>query len=247
MILRVEKLTKSFGGLSAVNNVDLVVKAQDLHAIIGPNGAGKTTFFNLLTGNLTPDSGKVIYRGDDITGFPPYRIYEKGMSRLFQVASIFPMLSVFENVQVAMFSKKGKSLSLLSNAKKTLTDETQRVLQDLGLVDKVDLPAGQLSHGDRKLLELGMVLAAEPELLLLDEPTAGMSPEETLATTKLIARLRNEKGITIIFTEHDMSVVFDIANRITVMHQGILVADGTPEAVKANEQVQRIYLGEEVA
>ena len=161
------------------------------------------------------------------------------------MASIYPLLSVFENVQGALFSYRGKALSFFSSAKNTLREETYRILESVELSNQADIIGGELSQGDRKQLELGIVLANEPDLLLLDEPTAGMSPEETAATMALIKKMRNEQGLTILFTEHDMSVVFGMATRISVMHQGSLIADGPPEAVKANEEVHKIYLGEE--
>lgn len=245
MLLHAQALTKSFGRLIAVNGFDLEVQKGDLHAIIGPNGAGKSTFFNLVSGFLKPDSGRTIFNGEDITNLPPHRICQKGISRSFQVASIYPMLSVFENVQGALFSNKGKALSLFSSAKSTLKEEAYRILESVELSDQADVIGGELSQGDRKQLELGIVLANEPDLLLLDEPTAGMSPEETAGTMALIKKMRNEQKLTILFTEHDMSVVFGMAKRISVMHQGSLIADGQPEAVKANEEVHKIYLGEE--
>jgi len=245
MLLQTQALTKSFGRLIAVNEIDIEVQKGDLHAIIGPNGAGKSTFFNLLSGLLKPDSGKIFYRKEEITKLPPHRICQMGISKSFQVASIYPLLSVFENVQGALFSTKGKSLSFFSSAKKILVKETYRILENVELVDKADIPGGELSQGDRKQLELGIVLANEPELLLLDEPTAGMSPEETTGTMELIKRMRNERDLTIIFTEHDMSVVFGMATRISVLHQGSLIADGEPEKVRADEKVHKIYLGEE--
>lgn len=246
MLLQIKELSKAFGGLLAVNSFTLSVNKGDLHAIIGPNGAGKTTLFNLISGYLVPDHGKVIFKGKEITGLPPHKICQKGISRSFQRVNIFPKLTVFENVQVALLSHKRQSHNLFSVAGKMYEEEVLVILDTVGLCDQARLRAEALSHGDKKRLELAIALSSEPELLLLDEPTAGMSPEETAATVSLIEKLNLEKGISILFTEHDMAVVFGIARRITVMHQGSLIADGPPEEVKANREVQQIYLGEEV-
>ena len=244
MIFEVERLSKAFGGLMAVYNVDLKVKEGDIHAIIGPNGAGKTTFFNLVTGYLTPTSGKVKFKGQDITGLPPYKICRKGVARSFQKVNIYPKLTAFENVQLAVLSKHGKTLNLFRPSKNMDVRETEEILEDVGLVDQAQVTADSLSHGDKKRLELAVTLGNEPELLLLDEPTAGMSSEETEATMLLVEKFSRERNLTVLFTEHDMTVVFGISKRITCLHQGAVLAEGTQEEIKQNEEVQRVYLGE---
>ncbi|MFQ5878895.1 MAG: ABC transporter ATP-binding protein [Dehalococcoidia bacterium] len=243
-ILKVEGLTKHFGGLRAVDGVDFNVQKGEISSIIGPNGAGKTTFFNLLTGHLPPDSGRVIFRGEDITKRPPHEICKRGIGRSFQRINIFPMLPVFVNIQVAVLSQQGKSLNLFFPAKNMAKMETTEILASVGLDSQARHIAGSLSHGDQKRLELAIALANNPELLLLDEPTTGMSPQETASTIALIEQVSRQRGLTLLFTEHDMDVVFSISQRITVMHQGKIIAAGTPQEVRENEEVQRVYLGE---
>jgi branched-chain amino acid transport system ATP-binding protein len=245
MILETEKLVKSFGGLTAVYNVNLHVKEGELVSIIGPNGAGKTTLFNLLTGHLSADSGRVIFKGKDITKLPPHTISRMGIGRSFQRLNIFPRLSTFENVQVAVFSVQHQSRNLFSRAYKLARKETETILGSVGLLDKKDTKGGLLAHGDQKRLEMGIALAVEPQLLLLDEPTQGMSPKESAEITQLIQKLVKERDLTLIFVEHDMNVVFGISYNIKVMHQGKIIFEGKPDEVKKNEEVQRIYLGEE--
>ena len=245
MIIEVEKITKSFGGLTAVNDVSFQIEEEELISIIGPNGAGKTTLFNLLTGHLRADSGSIFYRGRDITNLPPYEICRIGVGRSFQRLNIFPRLSTFENVQAALFSAQHKSKNLFSRADKMFRDETDAILESVGLIEKKLVRGGLLAHGDQKRLEIGIALAIQPELLLLDEPTAGMSPRETIETTDLIQKLVRERGLALIFVEHDMEVVFGIAEKIKVMHQGRIIFEGKPEEVRANDEVQRIYLGED--
>ena len=244
MIFEVRGLSRAFGGVMAVYNVDLQVAEGAIHAIIGPNGAGKTTFFNLVTGYLKPTSGTVAFRGQDITRRAPYQICRKGIARSFQRVNIYPKLTVFENVQLAVLSKEGKTLNLFRPSRKMALKETERVLEDVGLSDQAASLANSLSHGDKKRLEFGITLGNEPQLLLLDEPTAGMSPEETEATMLLIDRLAKERALTVLFTEHDMGFVFGIAKKITVLHQGAVLAEGMPEEIRQNREVQRVYLGE---
>lgn len=244
MILDVYRLSKAFGGLMAVYNVDLKVESGDIHAIIGPNGAGKTTFFNVVTGYLSPTSGKVIFKDEDITRFSSHQICRKGIARSFQRVNIYPRLTAFENVQIAVLSKMGKTLNLFSPSRKIAMRETEDILEDVGLSDQAALPGDSLSHGDKKRLELAIALGNDPELLLLDEPTAGMSSEETEATMWLIEKLAKDRGLTVLFTEHDMSVVFGISKKITVLHQGSVITEGTPDEVRQNQEVQRVYLGE---
>ncbi|MBI4591814.1 MAG: ABC transporter ATP-binding protein [Candidatus Rokubacteria bacterium] len=243
-MLETQGLRKAFGGVQAVSNVDLAVLEGDVHALIGPNGAGKTTFFNLLTGSLRPDTGRIDFGGREITALPPQQICRMGIARSFQRASIFPKLSAFENVRVSVLAHEGKSFRLYPRANALARGEVESLLETVGLSDQADQPGESLSHGDRKRLELGIALANRPKLLLLDEPTAGMSPDETRSTMSLVQRLARERGITVLFTEHDMTVVFGIAQRVTVMHQGQVIADGSSEAVRENREVQRVYLGE---
>ncbi len=246
MLLRVDKVTKSFDGFIAVRNVDLTVDKGQMACIIGPNGAGKSTLFNLITGHLQPTEGRIYFHDRDITGLPPHKICQLGMGRSFQRTNIFPRLTVFDNVQVAVLSHYRKTLNLFSPAKKLLQQETYAILEDVGLADEAHAISGTLSYGLQKQLELGIALASDPELLLLDEPTAGMSPQETASTIALIEKLARERGLTLLFTEHDMDVVFSIAEQITVLHQGEVLASGKPDEVRNNLEVQRVYLGETV-
>jgi len=243
MMLQVEAVDKFFDGFKAVDGANLTVEKGELVAVIGPNGAGKTTLFNLITGQLKPDAGKVIFKGEDIAGLPPHQICKKGIARSFQIVNVFPRLTVFENVQVAVLSQQRKSTNLFSPARNLAVNETNNILQSAGLLDKAEATSGSLSHGDQKILEMAMALGNEPELLILDEPTAGMSPEETLATMELIKRLAGTQGLTILFCEHDIDVVFSIAQRIMVMHQGRTLVQGRPDEVRSNKEVQDAYLG----
>ncbi|MDI6753555.1 MAG: ABC transporter ATP-binding protein [Thermodesulfobacteriota bacterium] len=243
-MLAVEKVKKSFDGFVAVNGVSFSIKRGEICAIIGPNGAGKTTLFNLITGHLPVDEGKLFFKGMDITHMPPHRICRLGMGRSFQRTNIFPRLTVFQNIQAAVLVHRGKSLNFLKPVESFFREETQAILKRVGLKDYGETVSGSLSYGFQKQLELGIALASEPELLLLDEPTAGMSAQETHQTIELIGRITKEKGLTLLFTEHDMEVVFSIAERIMVLHQGRLIAEDTPEEVRKNSEVQKIYLGE---
>jgi branched-chain amino acid transport system ATP-binding protein len=245
-ILKVQGLKKSFGSLQAVAGVDLSVRQNEVRAIIGPNGAGKTTVFNLITGDLKPDSGLVYFKGHLITGFPPHQIMRRGISRSFQITNIFPQLTVAENVMIPVLVQQKREVSLLRSARKIpeVEESIFDALRRIGLEDVSEVKGFALSHGDKKRLELAIILACKPELLLLDEPTAGMSPEETSRTVSLIKQLSSELGITIVFTEHDMKVVFSIANYITVLQQGQLIAEGLPEEVRNNKRVIEAYIGE---
>lgn len=243
MMLQIEAVDKFFDGFKAVDRANLTVEEGELVAVIGPNGAGKTTLFNVITGQLKPDAGKVIFRGEDIAGLPPHQICKKGIGRSFQIVNVFPRLTVFENVQVAILSQQRKSTNLFSPARNLAVNETNDILESVGLLDKAEATSGSLSHGDQKVLEMAMALGNEPELLILDEPTAGMSPEETLATMDLIKRLASTQGLTILFCEHDIEVVFSAAQRIMVMHQGRTLVQGKPDEVRSNKEVQDAYLG----
>jgi branched-chain amino acid transport system ATP-binding protein len=243
-ILRVESLVKRFGGLVALGGVDLAVEAGEFHAIIGPNGAGKSTFFNAMTGLLRPDSGRVAFEGRDITGEPPHRVARRGVARTFQITSVFPDLSALENVQVALLAHARRSWSLWSRARTLGAERAQELLALVGLAASAAKPAGTLAHGDQKRLELAIALAGEPRLLFLDEPTAGMAAQERIEAIRLVHRIARELGLSCVFTEHDMAVVFAVATRITVLHQGRVLAEGTPAEVRARPEVQQVYLGE---
>jgi branched-chain amino acid transport system ATP-binding protein len=244
-MLQVEAVVKSFEDFKAVNGANLAVEKGEIVAVIGPNGAGKTTLFNLITGQLKRDSGKIIFKGEDISELPPYQICKKGISRSYQIVNIFPRLAAFRNVQVAVLSQQRKSNKLFQPAQNMVLKETNYILESVGLLDKAYSIAGSLSHGDQKILEIAIALGNEPELLILDEPTAGMSPEETSATMELINRLAQMRGLTILFCEHDMDIVFSIAKSIMVMHQGRTLIQGKPEEVRKNPIVQEAYLGVE--
>jgi branched-chain amino acid transport system ATP-binding protein len=243
-LLEVRSISKFFGGVQAVAGVDYEVRQGELACIIGPNGAGKTTFFNLITGYHRPDHGRVVFEGRDITGIPPHRIARLGLVRSFQKTHVFPDMTVAENIQTMVQFRKNQSLNFLSKAASLERQETQQVLEMVGLAETSGSVAGTLSAGDRKRLELGIALAAVPKLLLLDEPTCGMSPAETASTIELIQRLGREQKLTLLFTEHKMDVVFSIAERISVLHFGQLIAEGRPAEIRANAEVQRVYLGE---
>jgi branched-chain amino acid transport system ATP-binding protein len=241
-VLKAEGLSKSFGGLRAVDTVDFELSSGELHAIIGPNGAGKTTFFNLVTGLLTPDAGRVTFRDRDITGMKPHRISRLGLARTLQIKSVFDGLSVYDNVWIAAHSRLGFLHPLRPAASYTATARKVEALLDrLGLQGSRDELAGNLSYGDVALLEIAIALATEPKLLLLDEPVAGMSPSETQKTVRLVKELA--RSVNIILIEHDMEVVFDAADVITVMNQGSILCRGTPDQIARDERVQEAYLG----
>jgi branched-chain amino acid transport system ATP-binding protein len=240
-MLRIEDSHKSFDGFKAVNGAHLTVEKGQLVAVIGPNGAGKTTLFNLITGQLQPDSGKILFNDDDISKLPPHVICRKGVARSFQIANVFHRLSVFRNVQISVLSQR----KLFQPAARLAVNETNRILESVGLLDKKMDVAGSLSHGDKRILEIAIALGNEPHLLILDEPTAGMSPEETATTMALIQRLAADQGLTILFCEHDMGVVFGTAQSIMVMQQGRTIVQDDPQAVRQNVEVQQAYLGDE--
>jgi branched-chain amino acid transport system ATP-binding protein len=244
-MLEVQGVVKSFDDFLAVNEASLRVQKGEIVAVIGPNGAGKTTLFNLITGILQRDRGQVLFKGEDISGLPPFEICKRGIGRSFQIVNVFPRLTVFENVQVAVLSHQKKSNVLLRPARNLAVVETRSLLESVGLADKERNIVGSLSHGDQKILEIAIALGNEPELLILDEPTAGMSPEETFATIELIKKLARTRGLTILFCEHDMDIVFSISRSIMVMHQGQTLIQGTPEEVRNHPEVQSAYLGGE--
>jgi branched-chain amino acid transport system ATP-binding protein len=242
-MLRVESLKKSFDGFMAVNGAVLNVSRGDVVAVIGPNGAGKTTLFNLITGQIPPTDGAIWFKEENIAGLAPHRICRKGISRSYQVVNIFNRLTLFENVQIAVLSRRRKTFNIFRPAKTMAVGETRQILDSVGLLEKSAMTAGALSHGDQKVLEIAIALGNRPELLILDEPTAGMSPEETAVTLRLMQRLSGELGLTILFCEHDMGMVFSIAHQIMVMQHGRTIIQAPPAEVRNNPQVREAYLG----
>jgi branched-chain amino acid transport system ATP-binding protein len=244
-VLEVKRATKKFGSLVAVRDVSLTVQQGELRAIIGPNGAGKTTFFNLVTGFFAPTEGTIEFDGRDITAVPAQKRVALGMARTFQITEIFPELSVFENVRISTEVTAGYRLRpwISKAASAAIHRQVLETLTLTGLRTKAERLVGELSHGDQRAAEIAMTLALKPRLLLLDEPTAGMGDQETYEITQLIRRLHRDNKLTIVLIEHDMRVVFHLADRITVLDQGALLAEGTPKEIAANEAVQAAYLG----
>jgi branched-chain amino acid transport system ATP-binding protein len=243
-LVRTEFLTKSFGALTAVNAVTLEVVEGSLHSVIGPNGAGKTTLFNLLTGQQAPTSGRIIFDGRNIAGTPPHRIAHLGIARSFQRTSIFPTLSIVDNVWLAAFARHESWRGLAWRRADGYPELTQRaldVLGEVGLGDKARLPAREISHGEQRQLELAIALAAAPRLLLLDEPAAGLSPDETQKMVALVQKLKGR--FTILLIEHKIDVVMSMSDRISVMHFGSVIAEGSPVEIRRNAEVRRAYLG----
>ncbi|MGH7405938.1 MAG: ABC transporter ATP-binding protein [Candidatus Methylomirabilales bacterium] len=243
MLLQIENLKKAFGGFRATDGVSLSVEKGSLRSLIGPNGAGKTTLFNQITGYLVPDSGRVAFGGEEITGLHPYEISRKGITRAFQIINIFPRLTVVESVQLAILAKRGQTLKCFAPARRMVWGEAMAVLETVGLAERATMLARELSHGDQRVLELALALAGEPDLLLLDEPMAGMSPFERVKVTELIQKIHQDRKVTVLFCEHDMDVVFGISEKVTVLHQGRVIAEGKPEEIKRNEEVHMVYLG----
>ena len=245
MYFETKQLSRNFGGLQAVHLVDFGVEIGQLKSIIGPNGAGKTTLFNLIAGALPPSSGKIVFDGRDITNLKLHQVSRLGITKTYQITHIFPRLTVFENVRIAAqsrktsfnFWRKADSLSLLK-------EKTLEILELVNLVDSRDRSASELSHGEMSYLEIGIALATKPKILLLDEPTAGMSPAETVDATHLIRRLTDQLNLTLILVEHDMSVVMEISDRVMVLNEGRVLAEGSCEEISANKAVQQVYLGE---
>ncbi len=243
VVLQVDGLHKAFGGVQAVEDVSFALDAGELLALIGPNGAGKSTCFNMLNGQLAPDSGLVRLAGRDIVGLGPRAIWRLGVGRTFQITATFASLSVRENVQMALYSHAGRLRSLLGRFGTALRAEADALLAEVGMLDQAGRACGVLAYGDLKRVELAMALANQPRLLLMDEPTAGMAPRERVALMELVARLARAQKIAVLFTEHDMDVVFGQADRIIVLDRGRLIAGGLPADVRANREVQAVYLG----
>ena len=243
VVLQAEGLAKAFGGVKAVDGVSFKVEAGRLLALIGPNGAGKTTCFNMLNGQLKPDAGRVMLGGRDITGLAPRSVWALGVGRTFQITATFASMTVRENVQMALLSHHGQAWRLFGRAREAHLSEAGRLLDQVGMVAQAERACGVLAYGDLKRVELAVALANSPKLLLMDEPTAGMAPRERIGLMELTVRIARAQGIAVLFTEHDMDVVFAHADRIIVLDRGRLIADGKAEDVRANPAVQAVYLG----
>jgi len=243
-LLSVEGLSKSYGGVHAVRGVSFELRAGEILALIGPNGAGKSTCFDMLNGQNTPDSGRINLLGEDTVGKKPRAIWRLGVGRTFQITATFPTMTVRQNVQVALVSYGGQLYNLWTSAPKFSRTEADRLLELVGMDGYAERPCGELAYGDLKRLELAVALANDPKLLLMDEPTAGMAPRERIELMRLTAKIAREHSIGVLFTEHDMDVVFEHADRIIVLNRGSLIAEGTPEEVRGNPLVRAVYLGE---
>ena len=244
MVLSVSRLSKAYGGVQAVRGVSFGVAAGEMVAIIGPNGAGKTTCFNMLNGQLVPDAGEIRLDGASLVGLPPHRVWRLGVGRTFQVAATFGSMSVRENVQTALLSHHRRNYSIWSAATRSFLRDAEALLEKVGMGDQAERPCAVLAYGDLKRVELAIALANGPRLLLMDEPTAGMAPEERAALMTLAAELARRDNIAVLFTEHDMKVVFGFASRVIVMHLGEVIAAGAPEEVRSDARVREVYLGD---
>ena len=244
-ILELKGIYKDFEGLQVLLNINLEIRERERHAIIGPNGAGKSTLFNLITGKYNPSRGAIFLKGETITGANPFKLNRKGMARSFQITNIFRTMTVFENVRNAVLSKNRVRYNMFSLLSKMdeINRQTEQVLSEIGLLERKNDVAGELSYGQQRALEIGLAIATDPEIILLDEPTAGMSSEETREAVKLIHRVT--EGKTLIIVEHDMEVVFSIADRISVLNYGNVLASGLPGEIRNDQKVKDAYLGEE--
>jgi branched-chain amino acid transport system ATP-binding protein len=243
-ILQLRGVGKMFDLFRAVSNMSLEVATGEIHALIGPNGAGKSTVLNMVAGAFRPTSGEILFRDRSIVGLPPHEIVHAGIARSFQITSIFPRIPVIENVRIALMARQGRCSSLFAPARSMLHEEALALLAQVQMEDQLGRAAGELAAGDRKRLEFAMALAGAPQLMLLDEPTAGMSHEERALVTAIIRDINVRRGVTVLFTEHDIDMVFSTAHRITVMHQGAKLAEGTPSEVRSDRRVRETYLGE---
>ncbi len=244
-LLEIIDLAKSFDGFFAVDGVDLAVAPSTIHSVIGPNGAGKTTFFRVLTGVHRASRGAVRFAGEDITGLRPHLIARRGLTQSFQITNVFPRITVLESIQIAILARRRRSADFVTMFHRRVAAEARELLGRVGLEDEADSEAQTLSHGDQRVLEVALALAARPRLLLLDEPTAGMSPFETDRMVDLITALAEADGLTVLLSEHDMDVVFGVSDHVTVLHQGRVIRHGTPESVEQDERVREVYLGSE--
>lgn len=244
-LLELRGVFKEFDGLQVLNGIDLQIREGERHAIIGPNGAGKSTLFNLITGKYRPSKGRILFKDQDVTGVSPFKLNRLGMSRSFQIVNIFSTMTVFDNIRNAILSKNRIHYNMLSwlSSMKSVQRETQAVLKQIGLFARASEVAGALSYGEQRALEIGLTIATDPELILLDEPTAGMSSEETREAIALIKTVT--EGKTLVIIEHDMDVVFSLASRITVIYYGKILASGPPSEIRENREVKDAYLGEE--
>ena len=242
-LLSVENLSKSYGGVHAVRGVSFSLQSGEILALIGPNGAGKSTCFDMLNGQNVPDTGRINLMGEDTAGMKPRAVWRLGVGRTFQITATFPTMTVRQNVQVALVSYGRQLFNLWASAPKYAQEEAGRLLELVGMGGYAERPCGELAYGDLKRLELAIALANQPKLLLMDEPTAGMAPRERIELMRLTAQIAREKSIGVLFTEHDMDVVFEYADRILVLNRGALIAEGAPAAVRANADVQAVYLG----
>ena len=244
-ILKVEDIHHSYGKFKVLMGISLEVRRGGITALIGPNGAGKTTFYNVISGKFPPTKGKVIFNSKDITGLPPHKIVKLKLLRSFQITNIFPDLTVMENILIPLIIKHGKCFSFFKSLKnyKEFYNEAEKIMDDLGLIKFKDRKINELAYGDKRLVEIGITFASDPEMILLDEPTAGMNPQETEKTVNLIKELSEKSNVTFFITEHDMNVVFSVSEYIFVLHQGRLLAEGTPDEIRNNQQVKEAYLG----
>lgn len=243
IMLKTEKLTRSFGALIACNEVSLEIPRGEIHVLIGPNGAGKTTFMDTVVHRVLPSSGKVFFDGEDITGSSPELLPRKGMCKCFQITKLFMNLTAFENVRIALISHMGKTFDFLPKSRNYLRAEVEAILESVGIAHLIDDTVAYLSYGDQRRLEVATTLAMQPKFLMLDEPTAGVARAEGYAIMDMVYRLAKDEGLTVLFIEHDMNIVFNYSDRISVMNNGVKIATDTPENIRQNEFVKTAYLG----